>query len=179
MVHNEIRRLSAKEIIESFPEGKEILEREIAVASEQIKKIEKYLKTLYLDESQSEDIKSFITHFVDVFFYKKLYDNYRRMRRELAMYDPPRNTLNVEAAKAVPIEDVHEFAKARISSTRIHANCPFHDEKHPSFVIYRKTNSFHCFSCKKSGDVITFIQKMFGLNFVESVKYLLSCGGRT
>src|SRR6266542_1755691 len=36
--------------------------------------------------------------------------------------------------------------------------CPFHQEKTPSFTIYPKTNTFHCFGCGISGDTIEFIQ---------------------
>lgn len=36
--------------------------------------------------------------------------------------------------------------------------CPFHKEKTPSFTVYPKTNSFHCFGCGVSGDTIEFIQ---------------------
>jgi len=36
--------------------------------------------------------------------------------------------------------------------------CPFHEEKTPSFTVYPKTNSFHCFGCDVSGDTIEFIQ---------------------
>ena len=36
--------------------------------------------------------------------------------------------------------------------------CPFHQDKTPSFVIYPKTNTFHCFGCGVNGDVIEFIQ---------------------
>ena len=36
--------------------------------------------------------------------------------------------------------------------------CPFHDDKTPSLQIYPRTNSYHCFGCGKSGDVIQFIE---------------------
>lgn len=36
--------------------------------------------------------------------------------------------------------------------------CPFHQEKTPSFTVYPKTNTFHCFGCGISGDTIEFIQ---------------------
>lgn len=42
--------------------------------------------------------------------------------------------------------------------------CPFHDDKDPSLVFYPLTNSFHCFGCKKAGDVISFIRRMESLN---------------
>ena len=35
--------------------------------------------------------------------------------------------------------------------------CPFHEDKTASLQIYPKTNSFYCFSCGKTGDVIDFI----------------------
>jgi DNA primase catalytic core len=37
-------------------------------------------------------------------------------------------------------------------------NCPFHDDKNPSFHVYPKTNTYHCFGCGVSGDQIQFIQ---------------------
>jgi len=36
--------------------------------------------------------------------------------------------------------------------------CPFHDDHNPSLKIYHETNSFTCFGCGVSGDVIEFIQ---------------------
>lgn len=46
--------------------------------------------------------------------------------------------------------------------------CPFHLEKTPSMRIYEK--DYHCFGCQEHGDVITFIQKLFGLSFQEALK---------
>ncbi len=46
-----------------------------------------------------------------------------------------------------------------IKTDRHHKTCcPFHQEKTPSFTVYPKTNSFHCFGCDVSGDTIEFIQ---------------------
>ncbi len=38
--------------------------------------------------------------------------------------------------------------------------CPFHEDKDPSLTFYPITNTFHCFGCKKSGDVIKFVKRM-------------------
>ena len=46
--------------------------------------------------------------------------------------------------------------------------CPFHNEKTPSMKIYEK--DFHCFGCGEHGDVISFVQKLFGLNFPDTLK---------
>jgi DNA primase len=46
-----------------------------------------------------------------------------------------------------------------IKTDRHHKTCcPFHQEKTPSFTVYPKTNTFHCFGCDRSGDTIEFIQ---------------------
>lgn len=51
-------------------------------------------------------------------------------------------------------------------------NCPFHDDKTPSFQVYPATNTWTCFSsnCKAgSGDVIEFIQKKEKLSKHEAI----------
>lgn len=40
--------------------------------------------------------------------------------------------------------------------------CPFHDERTPSFTVYRDSNSYHCFGCEESGTVIDFVMKQEG-----------------
>ena len=35
--------------------------------------------------------------------------------------------------------------------------CPFHQEKTPSFTVYRDTQHFHCYGCGKAGDVFHFV----------------------
>ncbi|MFW6775445.1 DNA primase [Nocardioides sp. CPCC 205120] len=50
--------------------------------------------------------------------------------------------------------------------------CPFHDEKSPSFHVTPARHFFHCFGCGKGGDVISFLQEMAGLGFVEAVEQL-------
>lgn len=57
--------------------------------------------------------------------------------------------------------------------------CPFHSEKTPSFYIYTDSNSFYCFGCQKGGDVITFIEEIENLDFMEAVKFLADRAGMT
>ena len=53
------------------------------------------------------------------------------------------------------------------------SNCPFHSgDNTPSFKIYPNDRGFYCFGCGAGGDVITFVEKLFGLNFIEAVKKL-------
>ncbi|ALO13759.1 DNA primase [Salinivirga cyanobacteriivorans] len=39
-----------------------------------------------------------------------------------------------------------------------HIKCPFHEDDKPSCKIYTETNTYNCFGCGKTGDVIQFIQ---------------------
>ena len=50
--------------------------------------------------------------------------------------------------------------------------CPFHHEKTPSFFVYPESQSYYCFGCKASGDVIQFISKYENIGFVEAVERL-------
>ncbi|MCA6437452.1 MAG: toprim domain-containing protein [Bacteroidetes bacterium] len=50
--------------------------------------------------------------------------------------------------------------------------CPFHEDKTPSFQIYSKTNTWHCFSgnCNAgSGDVIDFVMKKDSSNKYQAI----------
>jgi DNA primase len=50
--------------------------------------------------------------------------------------------------------------------------CPFHKEKTPSFVVSEQRQSYHCFGCGVHGDVITFTEKYYNLEFPEAVEKL-------
>jgi DNA primase len=50
--------------------------------------------------------------------------------------------------------------------------CPFHDEKTPSLQVTPARGFFYCFGCGEGGDVITFMEKIDNLSFVEAVERL-------
>ncbi|OGS07868.1 MAG: DNA primase [Elusimicrobia bacterium RIFOXYA12_FULL_51_18] len=52
------------------------------------------------------------------------------------------------------------------------AVCPFHNEKTPSFTVSQDKQMFYCFGCNEGGDMFTFVMKIEGLTFVETLKKL-------
>ncbi len=50
--------------------------------------------------------------------------------------------------------------------------CPFHSEKTPSFSVNEEKQIFHCFGCGESGDVISFVQKINRIPFMEACEKL-------
>lgn len=52
--------------------------------------------------------------------------------------------------------------------------CPFpdHNEKSPSFSVSESKQLYHCFGCKKSGNIFTFLESYNGFSFPEALEYL-------
>ncbi|NMD07768.1 MAG: DNA primase [Phyllobacteriaceae bacterium] len=57
------------------------------------------------------------------------------------------------------------------------ACCPFHTEKSPSFHADDRKGRYHCFGCKASGDIFTFLVEKAGLSFPEAVEQLAGDAG--
>ena len=50
--------------------------------------------------------------------------------------------------------------------------CPFHPEKAPSFTVNPERQTFHCFGCKKGGDVFVFWMEYHSTTFHEAIRDL-------
>lgn len=73
-------------------------------------------------------------------------------------------------ARADILTVVENFIPLQKINSLYKANCPFHDEKTPSFVLNVRHNYFYCFGCNEKGDVFSFVQKYKHLDFTEAVK---------
>ncbi len=67
---------------------------------------------------------------------------------------------------------IGEHVALKRSGGRFTGLCPFHGEKTASFSVNAQLGFYYCFGCQESGDAITFIRKMEGLDFAEAVERL-------
>lgn len=72
--------------------------------------------------------------------------------------------------------DIAEIVGQHVSLTRAGQNlkglCPFHQEKSPSFTVSPSRQIFHCFGCGAGGNVFTFLTRITGASFPETVREL-------
>lgn len=55
--------------------------------------------------------------------------------------------------------------------------CPFHREKTPSFHVSPERGTWKCFGCDAGGDVISFLERYKGLDFLEVIEELAEQNG--
>lgn len=78
-----------------------------------------------------------------------------------------------EIKKRIDIVDfIGQYLQLKKVGINYSALCPFHQEKTPSFMVSPERQTFRCFGCGESGDIISFYQKIEGLSFPEALKLL-------
>ena len=76
------------------------------------------------------------------------------------------------------IEDVvSSYIKLDQAGSNLKANCPFHNEKTPSFFVSPDRGSYYCFGCGAKGDIFSFVEEFEGLDFKGALKILANKAG--
>lgn len=75
------------------------------------------------------------------------------------------------------VDLISEYIPLKRAGASFKANCPFHHEKTPSFMVSPDRQSWHCFGCNIGGDIFEFLMKMENLEFPEALKILADKAG--
>ncbi len=70
------------------------------------------------------------------------------------------------------VDVISQYMQLKRSGRNYFGLCPFHNEKSPSFSVSPDKQIFHCFGCGAGGNVISFVMKIEGINFIEAVQLL-------
>ena len=160
------------ELMDIFPEAKEIYRRQLKELKERYRILAIIIKDKLRKISANYNDKFsiwFYEYWLDINEGERLSEISKKIRNINLVLYPPKikkgrmTDQMVENAKEHPFENL-------IESKRGFAICPFHDDKRPSFWI--KNNYGHCFGCNWTGDTIAFVMETKNMSFVEAVRYL-------
>jgi DNA primase len=70
------------------------------------------------------------------------------------------------------VEIIGQFIRLKRRGTTYVANCPFHNEKSPSFSVSPPRGIYKCFGCGRGGNAVTFIQEHEKLTYPEAIRWL-------
>jgi len=77
------------------------------------------------------------------------------------------------------VQFISEFLPLKKAGRNFKTNCPFHNEKTPSFMVSPERQIWKCFGCQKGGDVFGFLMEMERMEFGEALRVLAKKAGVT
>ncbi len=92
------------------------------------------------------------------------------------MMIPEDKVEEVKAATDV-VDVVSDYVRLKKAGSNFKGLCPFHNEKTPSFNVNPSMGIYKCFGCGEGGDAISFLMKVEGLGFTETVRLLAEKAG--
>lgn len=70
---------------------------------------------------------------------------------------------------------LRQFLTLRKEGHNLVARCPYHEEKTPSFTVYR--DHFYCFGCNVRGDIFDWLMRDASHSFAEAVQVAARLAG--
>ncbi len=86
---------------------------------------------------------------------------------------PPEFVERVQEANNL-VDIISQYTQLKQSGNGYMGRCPFpdHAEKTPSFSVSQVKQVYHCFGCKKSGNIFGFLRDYNAMSFPDSIEYL-------
>ncbi|NNP74125.1 DNA primase [Acinetobacter defluvii] len=89
----------------------------------------------------------------------------------------PQHTIDQILDRTDIVDLIGQRVKLKKTGRTYSGCCPFHQEKTPSFHVYRDKQYFHCFGCQANGNAIRFLMDIDHRNFVDVMRDLASQTG--
>lgn len=89
----------------------------------------------------------------------------------------PQHTIDQILDRTDIVDLIGQRVKLKKTGRTYSGCCPFHQEKSPSFHVYRNKQYYHCFGCQANGNAIRFLMDIDNRNFVDVMKELSSHAG--
>ena len=86
----------------------------------------------------------------------------------------PKETIDLIFETARIDEVVGDFVHLKKRGVNLLGNCPFHDEKTPSFTVSPAKGIYKCFGCGKGGNSVNFVMDHEHFSYPEALKFLAS-----
>jgi len=91
----------------------------------------------------------------------------------------PENILENILSRIDIVELISGYIPLKKAGRNYKANCPFHHEKTPSFMVSPDRQIYHCFGCGESGNAFKFVMRYERLEFPQAVEVLAQKTGVT
>lgn len=75
------------------------------------------------------------------------------------------------------VEVVSSYLPLKRAGRNFKANCPFHPEKTPSFIVSADKQIYHCFGCGAGGNALSFVMQYERVGFREALQNLAQRSG--
>lgn len=179
-------KYSDKELLEIFPETKEIIPKKIKECKRTIRRKENEVVAA-LKSMQALNPDGFSKWFCEEVIKLFLMPSLVKLEKNLCKLNNMQNLLNpseqkndhyefrekIEKAKQFPIE---ELARSKLELIQVGRNwkglCPFHNEKTPSFYLFSDSNRYKCFGCNNGGSIIDLTMALYECDFKTAVMML-------
>ncbi|HRA90583.1 MAG TPA: CHC2 zinc finger domain-containing protein [Acinetobacter sp.] len=84
----------------------------------------------------------------------------------------PQHTIDQILDRTDIVDLIGQRVKLKKTGRTYSGCCPFHQEKSPSFHVYRDKQYYHCFGCQVNGNAIRFMMDVDGRNFIDVMQDL-------